>query len=132
MNDLKHDLLAAASREAIDGEIEVERWKFVWHRPAHGYWGHSGADHLWTRPSSSRALLAKEREFYLEVTTSEHEGVTTWQCKYETDRQGSYCRYVFRTPHPREFYAMAVAARVERSAIGVVAARARPATFMRL
>ena len=88
MSNFKHDLLAAASRDAIDGEIEVERWKFIWHRSAHGYWGRSDADYLWTRPSSSRALLAKEREFYMKVTSSEHEGVTTWQCKYETDQHG--------------------------------------------
>ena len=119
MSDFKHDLLAAASRDAIDGEIEVERWKFIWHRSAHGYWGRSGADYLWTRPSSSRAVLAKVRDFYVKVITWEQEGVTTWQCSYETDRHDSYCRYEFRTRQPREFYAMAVAARSERKTIGV-------------
>ena len=126
MSNFKHDLLAAASPDAIEGKIEVERWKFIWHRSTHGYWGRSGADYLWTRPSSSRALLAKEREFYMKVTTSEHEGVTTWQCKYETDQHGSYCRHVFKTRHPREFYEMDVAARSERMIIGAFAGQARP------
>lgn len=132
MSDFKRDALVAASRDAIGGEIEVERWKFVWGGIDCGYWRRSGVEFLWRRRSSSRAFLAKESEFYVEVATSEHEGVTTWQCKYNTDSDGSYCRYVFRTPRPRDFYRMSVAARSERKIIGADVARAKPARSMRL
>ena len=130
MSDFKRDFLAAAARDAIEGEIEVQCWKFIWGSARS--WARADVHFLWARRSSSRALLTKVRDFYVEVITREEGGITTWQCTYETDRHGSYCRYELRTRQPREFYAMAVAARSERSAIGVVAARARPATSMRL
>lgn len=132
MSNSKHETIAAASRDAIDRVIQIERWKYVWPRRAHGYGGRPGLEPLWTRATSRRALLAKEREFYMEITTSEHEGVTTWQCKYETDVDGSYCRYTFRTHQPRVFYAMAVAARSEQKTIGTVVTKIRPARSMRL
>jgi len=109
--------LAAASGGAIEGLIEVERWKFCRATLSHGWWGNSGLELMWTRRTSGRALLAKEREFYIEVDTSEENGVTFWHCKYETDRHGSYCRYSFKTPRPRAFYAQAVAARDESKVI---------------
>ena len=89
MTDRNRETLAAALSEAIKGSIEVTRWKFVWGRIRRGQWvGRSDVECLWTRPSSARAILAKERKFNLKVETADDNGSTVWGCKYKTDRHG--------------------------------------------
>lgn len=132
MSELKK-LLAAATADAIDGRVEVERWKFTWGRRSWRYRGASSVEWVWTRPTSGTALIAKERDFHIKAETADDvDGTTIWHCKYETDRDGSYCRYVFRTRCPREFYALAVAAKSERKTIDLEVAPARPGRSMRL
>jgi hypothetical protein len=131
MTHFMRKLLATATADAIDGSIVVERWKHCWTPRFKGYWGLSDIQHMWSRKTSARALLAKERDYYFKVETTAVDDGTVWNCTYKTDMDGSYCRYVFRTPGTRDFYEQAVGARIERAAISAeIGHEPRPASQM--
>jgi len=133
MIDANREILAAAARDAIDGMIKVERWKyFSWSGIRRGFYERSGVERVSTRRLSWRTLLARTRELSLEVSAHDDDGVTIWFCEDQTDQHGSFCLYVFRTPHPREFYAMAVAARSELKDIEASFGRASRGASARL
>lgn len=128
MFDTTRRMLAAAAKDAIDGEITVTRYQSVFRMPMRGYWLHSSDGKLWDRPTSVKALLAKAAVNGLEVTTSEEQdGATFWRCSYDTDSRGARCEYTFRTPNPRSFYTSAVAAADERRAVAGASRRSRAA-----